>query len=147
LAWGKSEEVVDTISAEELHELRERAENAAPQKLVIIAGTSFGTAFKFLLLGAALGAAAITLLQNRASSLDGEDAIYQGLTAGGAADKSTLQARAQALLNRAKALSSRVREIAQTVAENARPVIDEVVHHAKAAADQTEKDFKDELNR
>ena len=147
MALGRNKEVVDTISVEELQELRERAEQIAPQKLVIVAGTSFGTVLKFLLLGAAIGAAITTLVQNRAGSSEDEDPVLEGISTGGAKGGSTLRNRAQSLLGRVKGLGGTVRDLAQVVAENAKPVLDEVVQHAKETADETEKDFKDELRK
>lgn len=141
MAWGRNNrEEVETITADELLELQERAalaDRISPEKLIIIAGPTFGTVVKFLLFGAAIGALGATLFQGRGSRF-GEDAIYEGLTAGGAKDGSTFGARAEALLVRAKELASRAKDAAQDVAEQVKPVIQDAINQRKAAAQENE---------
>src|SRR5688500_2846122 len=70
LAWAKNK-TVETITVDELLELQERADivdKLSPEKLVLIAGPTFGTVLKFLMLGMALGAAGAILLREKAAS-------------------------------------------------------------------------------
>jgi hypothetical protein len=134
-------QTVETISTEELLELQARAEKFAPEKIVIVAGPTFGTIIKVVLLGVALGAAGATLLQK---SSHGEDA---GFTAGEAQGGTSFQARAEALLGRAKILASRAKDAAQAVAENVRPVFQDAVEEGKASARKAEHDLEEEISR
>jgi hypothetical protein len=138
--------VVETISADELLELQERAEIAeklSPEKLVIVAGPTFGTVLKFLLLGAALGAAGAVLLRERGDS--SEDTI--NFPTGSDSSASTLANRANAVLGRAKGLANRARDAAQAVADAARPSLQEAISQAKATADQTQRELESDISK
>jgi hypothetical protein len=142
LAWGKNK-TVETISADELLELQERAETLSPEKLVIVAGPTFGTVLKFLLLGAALGAAGVVLLRDRNTS----DEDTADFPAGSDGSASTLANRANAVLGRAKGLASRARYAAQAVAVAARPSLKEAISQAKATAEQTQRELESDISK
>jgi hypothetical protein len=127
---------METISADDLLELQQRAETLSPKKLVIVAGPSFGTVVKFLLFGAALGAAGVMLLRDKshAATENGTDA-------------STPVARNRVLLARAKSIASRARAAAQMVAEFAKPVIEDAIQQGRKAARQTERDLEAEISQ
>lgn len=144
MAWGRNKEVVETISADELQELQQRAEKFAPDKLVIVAGPTFGTILKFILLGAAIGAAGVVLLQGKNASAT--DADYEDVAAGGTVRERNLKARAEALLRRAKTLAGNVREAAAATAEGLKPAFQEAVEEAKITAEKTEQELKAELD-
>jgi hypothetical protein len=135
LAWGRNK-TVETISADELRELQERAEKFAPEKLVIVAGPTFGTVVKLLLFGAALGATGVVLLRDKSPA-----------TTDSVSGESTPAARDRALLARAKRLAGRARNVARFVAEAARPALEDAIQQGKQAAKQAERDLESDISK
>ena len=142
MAWAKNK-TVETITVDELLELQERADivdKLSPEKLVLIAGPTFGTVLKFLLLGMALGAAGAILLREKAAS-------ETTSTPATGSDKSTSSSRAHAGFSRAKGLASRARDAAQIVADAARPSLQEAINQAKATAAKTQRELESDISK
>jgi len=123
-----------------------------PEKIVIVAGPTFGTVVQFMLLGAALGAAGVLYYhrQNGPRSAKGGDAVLEGVTAGGSKDTASLQQLGLRLNNvatRAKSVASRVRDTVHTASELIGPTIQEAVATAKTAAQETEQKMQEDLHR
>ncbi len=121
-----------------------------PEKVVIVAGPSFGAALSFMLLGAALGAAgALYVAGCRGVSSPGGD--ITGAMAGGAeaneAGAERVTARLSTLLRRVKSLSGRVKEVAQQAGETIGPTLSDAVAEAKIAARDTEQELAEDLSR
>lgn len=119
-----------------------------PQKVVIVAGPSFGNAMQFVLLGAALGAAATYALLHKKSSgaVLADDAVIEGLTAGGTKESGQqLVERLNRLQTRLRALASRTKDTVQTASEVLGPAISQAVAEGKKAAHDIEIDLADEL--
>lgn len=120
-----------------------------PEKVVVITGPSFGTAVKFMLLGAAVGAgAAYWFLNNRGSAASEEDALLEGLSAGHNkpdARASNLVARAGKLAKRIKNLAGRAKETAQAAGKTIGPVLSEALHEAKEASQEAVEKMQEEL--
>ncbi len=120
---------------------------SGPSKVVIITGPTFGTAIKFILLGAAMGAAVVHFLGGKNShKARQEDALYEGLTGHGAKDITSLPARLSGAARRAKSIAGRAKDAAQMVADAARPMLQDAIKQGKAAAEQTEHDLEEELH-
>lgn len=132
---------VATISADELLELQKRAEIFSSEKLVIVTGPGFGTVVRFLMLGAALGAAGVLLFQNKASQ-EAEQSIQTA-----ANERRSFASRAQSVLGRAQDLASRARDAAHIVAEAARPAIEDAVAHGRTTADQTRRELESDISK
>jgi hypothetical protein len=125
---------METISADELRELQERAKTLAPEKLVIVTGPTFCTVVKLLLLGGALGATGVMLLREKTS----------GATHS-VSDTSTPSAPNRTLLTRIGSLAGHLLSAARFLVESARPNIEEAIQEGRKAAQQTERDLESEL--
>jgi gas vesicle protein len=139
----------------ELHngEAYRRDEAWHPEKVVIVAGPSFGSAMSFVLLGAIIGAAGALFWNNSrsqgaASSTRSGDAAYAmnsgEVTEAGATH---LLHRLSKLSSRVKSLAGRVKETAQHAGEVIGPVISEAVSEGKSAARSTREDIELDLAR
>lgn len=133
MAWGRNK-TVETISADELRELQERAKTLAPEKLVIITGPSFCTIVKLLLLGASLGAAGVVVLREKKLG-----AIPAS------AESSTPAARSHSLLASVRSLAGQLLNAARFVLESVRPNLEEAIQEGKKVAQQTEQELESEL--
>lgn len=124
-----------------------------PEKVVIVAGPSFGTAMSFVLLGMALGAAGALYVINQRGGLPpaaGGDAVAEGLTGGGAkaeAGAARMMARLSSLARRVKSLSGRVKEVAQQAGETIGPVLSDAVAEAKNVARASQQKLEEDLSR
>ena len=123
-----------------------------PEKIIIATGLSFGDAFKFVLLGALVGAGATyQLLQNRLSSpADAEDAVTKGLSGGGA--KSTPKSSPQSVVARLSSLSSRAATVAKHTAgvarfatETVRPAVTEAVREGRKTAQEVQAELQRDI--
>jgi hypothetical protein len=122
-----------------------------PEKVVIVTGPTFGTAMEFMLLGAVIGAAAMYWQRQRGGTAAAtDDAVFEGLTAGGAkgADgHGQLVERLTRLSHRLKNLAARTKETVQSAAEVMGPSIKQAVAEGKSVAHQTAHDLEEELHR
>ncbi len=121
---------------------------APPEKIVIVAGPSFGNAMKFVLFGASLGAAATYyFLSNRSSSASsGPDAVTEGLTAGGTKDNpEQVAARLNSLAQRAKKLAARTKTTMQTAAKVLGPSVAQAVVEGRKAAREAQNGLAEDL--
>ena len=123
--------------------------DSGPEKVVIIAGPSFGDAMKFVLLGALVGAgAAYYALHRRLPASEANaDAVMEGLSAGGAKPPSpqNLVHRLNSLSARLKTLSSQARDTVSTASETLKPAIEHAVAEGKKAARETESTLEDDV--
>ena len=122
-------------------------ENNHPEKIVIIAGPSFGSAMSFMLLGAALGATGALFYKSRNSAInDAPDAVTAELLGAKTEARSAqLTERLATLSRRVKSLASTAKESAQTVGATALPKIRHAVEEGKKVARGTQEDIRDEL--
>ncbi len=123
-----------------------------PQKVVIVAGPTFGQAMKFMLFGAAVGAGTVYyLLQNGSiSAAPGNgDAVLEGLTAGSAKadDGEALTRRLNKIASRVKTLTVRARALAQSAGESLKPTLDQVVAEGKEAANEMTAKLKADISK
>lgn len=119
-----------------------------PEKVVIVAGPSFGNAMQFMLFGAALGAAATYALLNKKSSVSvlADDAVIQGLTADGSKESGQqLVERLNRLQTRLRSLAVRTKDTVQTASEVLGPALSQAVAEGKKAAHEIEIDLAQEL--
>lgn len=136
-----------------------RAENARggtvrAEKVVIVTGPTFGSAFKFMLSGVAIGAGAVYYLQSKkGASLPAtseEDAVYAGLTAGGAKDSGKAQelvGRLNSLSKRVKSLAGKAKEAAQSAAVTAAPIVADAVTQARSASQEAQAKLHADLQK
>jgi gas vesicle protein len=113
-----------------------------PEKLIIVAEPSFGSAIKFLLFGAAIGAGAAYYMANRNAS----GASTPETAAGTSTQRDEqLAERAKTLAKRVKNLAGHARDIATVVGTKVKPAIQTAVAEGKKAAQATQEAIKDEL--
>jgi len=122
-------------------------QDAQPQKVVIVAGPSFGSAMKFLLLGAALGAFAVHTLSGKSNASATGDATLD------AAGEATTKG-AERLLDRLNALASRVKNLAKRARESARhashtigPALSEAIDEARITSHIEQEKLEADLHR
>jgi len=131
-----------------------------PEKIVIVSGPTFGTAMEFMLLGVAIGAAAMYWKTQRSEASAGASAasasaasagaVFEGLSGGGAKpaqDASQIVDRLTQLSKRLKSLAARTKETVQSAAEVVGPSIKQAVEEGKTVAHQTERDLEVELQK
>jgi gas vesicle protein len=121
-----------------------------PEKVVIVAGPSFGSAIGFVLFGALVGAAGALFwsAQRGTSTQGGTDAVTEGLTGGGAKEEARAAQIMQRLSNLARSvrsLASRARETAQHAGEVLGPAIKDAVTEAKSVAQETQHDIEHDI--
>jgi gas vesicle protein len=121
-----------------------------PEKVIIVAGPSFGSAIGFVLFGALLGAAGALFwsAQRGTSTQSGTDAVTEGLTGGGAKEEARAAQMLQRLSNlarSARSLASRARESAQHAGEVLGPAIKDAVTEAKSVAQETQQDIEQDI--
>jgi gas vesicle protein len=117
-----------------------------PEKVVIVAGPSFGNAISFVLLGAVLGAAgALFWASQRSASTHSVGALQDG--AKEEARAAQLTQRLTALAGRVRSMASRARETAQQAGEHIVPVIKEAVSEARSTAHETEEQIEGDIRR
>ena len=119
-----------------------------PEKVVIVAGPSFGSAIAFLLFGAVLGAAgALFWSAQRGTSTQSGPAAADGLS-GGAREEARAAQIMQRLSNLARStrnLATRARESAQHAGEVLGPAIKDAVSEAKIVAQETQHDIQQDI--
>jgi hypothetical protein len=104
-------------------------------KIVIVTGPTFGTAVKFMLLGAALGAAAAISWKNGQSPALAPASPTLD-------DSEELTSRLNRLAARAKSIANRARNIAHNAAEVAGPALQQAIAEGRSAAREAEKQIK-----
>lgn len=120
-----------------------RENNYQPEKLVINAGPTFGSAVSFMLLGALIGSAATYYLA-RNGELSAQAELNDSLRATeNGAEK--LKSRLSGLSSRVKNLTFRAKDAAQTFSETVRPAFQEAVIEGKAAARETSEGLAEDL--
>ncbi len=117
--------------------------NYQPEKLVINAGPTFGSALSFMLLGAAIAAAAAYYL-SRHGEMSAQTELNDSLRATeSGAEK--LKSRLSTLSSRAKSLTVRAKDAAQSFSETVRPAFQDAVQEGKAAARETSEGLAEDL--
>ncbi|MDF2439734.1 MAG: hypothetical protein JWN98_718 [Abditibacteriota bacterium] len=118
-----------------------------PEKVVIVAGPSFGNAIQFVLFGAALGAAATyALLGKKLPGAPAGDAVIEGLTASGTKESGQqIVDRLNKLQTRLRSLAARTKDTVQTASEVLGPAISQAFAEGKKAAHEIEIDLAQEL--
>jgi hypothetical protein len=120
-----------------------------PEKVVIVAGPSFGAALEFMLLGVAIGVAGALFWQKQkgTSLSDGENIVVgSGRTEAGAAMSHVLD-RAGEVAKRARVAAVRARETVRSVGEAVGPTLSEALAEGKTAARQTEQELAEEISK
>jgi len=124
----------------------------APEKIVIVSAHPFGAALKYLLLGAAAGAAAtFFLLKNRMAPASargagsGKDAVAEGLSAGGAKSERALLGRISSLASRLKGVAGAVRGLSEFAGDTIGPAVSAAVSEGKRTAREVEAELKQDL--
>ncbi|HVF85664.1 MAG TPA: hypothetical protein VM821_06760 [Abditibacteriaceae bacterium] len=114
-----------------------------PEKLVINAGPTFGSALSFMLLGALIGSAA-TYYLSRHGEMSAQAELNDSLRATeSGAEK--LKSRLSGLSSRVKDLTFRAKDAAQSFSETVRPAFHEAVQEGKAAARETSDGLAEDL--
>lgn len=116
------------------------------EKIVIVAGPSFGTALKFVLFGAALGAAAVVVLQRNASFSDAETAEASAAPRAAKSRKDMVQ-RISKLTARAKVLARQARDLAASTRDSVAPAVGDAILQARATAKANEEKLREDLQR
>lgn len=131
-----------------------------PEKIVIVAGPSFGQALKFMLLGAVLGAGAATYfkpktkphfaktgkdaLQDIAAKYDA--AIEDFSASGSASDVSDEMAdRLGSLTTRLKSIGSRAKKLVETAGDAVKPALETALAEGKRVAAEVQTNLKKDV--
>ncbi|PQV65550.1 hypothetical protein B1R32_101292 [Abditibacterium utsteinense] len=138
----------------------------APEKIVIVAGPSFGQALKFMLLGAALGAGAATYFKpkNRFGAKMGSPKIgkaglqdiaakYDAAIEDFSADSNSatdehggdVADRVSALTSRLKIIGSRAKQLVETAGEAVKPTLEVALAEGKKAAAEVQNKLKKDV--
>lgn len=138
----------------------------APDKIVIVAGPSFGQALKFMLLGAAIGAGAATYLKPKGrfgakmggprigkaglqDLADKYDAAIEDFSAD--AESKTQEASAEvadrigSLTSRLKDIGSRAKHLVETASEAVKPSLETALAEGKKAAAEVQSKLKKDV--
>lgn len=115
------------------------------EKIVIVAGPSFGTAMKFVLFGAALGAAAVTLLNGRDSSSTPSLSAATEAANTEQNRKNALQ-RLSTVASRAKVLARQARDLAASTRDSYAPIVGDALLEARAVARANEEKLREDLS-
>jgi predicted RNase H-like HicB family nuclease len=118
-----------------------------PQKVVIVAGPSFGSAVEFMLLGVAIGVAGTLLWQKQK---DTDPLADESIVVGGASmtpAMSRLLDRAGELAKRAKVAAASAKETVRSVGETLGPTLSEAIAEGKTAAQQTQEELAQEIRK
>ena len=118
-------------------------------RVVVVNGTSFGTAMKFIALGAAIGAGAAFYWTSHQKSGTPEDAVTAGVTGGYGkpGSKADLLARITKIASRLKSLAGKAGASAHTAGQVLGPVIADALHEARNAAVEAQEEIREELDR
>lgn len=131
-----------------------------PEKVVIIAGPSFGQAVKFMLLGAAVGAGGVYYLLRsggdaspaaKAASLKSVaakyDAAVEDFTAenSGGDTTSEVMERVTVLASRLKGLGSRAKHLVEVASESVKPTLESAIAEGKKAAAEVQSILKKDV--
>lgn len=142
------------MRAAQIRAAQARTENFRTEKVVIVTGPTFGSAFKFMLFGVAVGAGTIFYWQSKKGpSLPASseaDAVYAGLTAGGAKDSGKAQelvGRLNSLSTRVKSLAGKAKEAAQSAAVTAGPIVADAVTQARSASQEAQTKLHADLQK
>lgn len=111
-----------------------------PQKVVIVAGPSFGSALPFMLFGAALGVAATLYVQNQQQQTASIDPALKL-----EADSVRLSQRLTKLAKRVKTLAGHAKDAAVTVGVVVAPLVHSAIEEGKKVAHLTTEEIKEEL--
>ncbi len=116
-----------------------------PETVVIQNGTSFGSAFAFMLLGALLGSAA-TILVARSSEQSAQDAVQE--TARATERKAEkLQTRLGRLAKRATFLAGRAKDAALVFNEHVRPALQDAIHEGSIASHEMTQHLQNDIRQ
>ena len=121
----------------------------APEKIVIVTGSTFGSVIGFIALGAIIGAGGVLYWKNRRSTpgLPNDASVPNPFSKTvNEAEKTALVDRANALMQRVKSVSLRARDTIESARETLAPTIQEAIAEAKTTAAQTEKELHGALD-
>ena len=107
-------------------------------KVVIVTGPGFGASLKFMLLGAALGAAAALYWKNQQTP-----AITPAAPT--LADSEEVASRVNRLAARAKSIATRTRNLVHDAAEVAGPALQQAIIEGRTAAKEVEAQLRHDL--
>ena len=104
-------------------------------RIIIVANPSFGAAFKFMLLGAVVGAGAMALLNRQGSS-------QPALPSPSEREAEHLNSRLSRLSSRIRSVAGRTRDVAGFAAGTLAPAIGEAVREGSRAAREMQDDLR-----
>jgi gas vesicle protein len=121
------------------------------ERVIVAQGASFKTGISFILFGALLGAgAALYYCLQRDTSTQQDDAVSEGLSAGGA----KMESRAKRLLTKTTKLAKRVKDLSVTTAKTTKqaatvwaPAISEAISQGRSAAEETQAHLRGEVKK
>ncbi|HEX8551871.1 MAG TPA: hypothetical protein VF681_09990 [Abditibacteriaceae bacterium] len=113
---------------------------AYPETITIIAEPSFGSAIKFLLLGAAIGAAGMHFVAARKA-----EAAEEPVSAPSGTRNEQINERVKNLASRVKNLASKTRDISGVVSTRVKPALQTAIAEGKRAAQQTRESIEHDL--
>jgi len=133
-----------------------------PEKVVIVAGPSFGQALKFMLLGAAAGAGTVYYLlrsgtsptsktadlKSVAAKYDAavEDFTAEGTPNAGAGDVTNeVIERVSVLASRLKGLGARAKNLVEAAGESVKPTLESAIAEGKKAAAEVQSKLKKDV--
>lgn len=125
--------------------MAEKRNNIAPETVVIHAGPTFGSAIRFMILGAVLGAAATYLISRSGEASAHEEAQQTLRATENKAQK--LQSRLGRLSSRAKGLAVRAKDAAVVFNEHVRPALQDAMQEGKLAARETSESLQDDIRQ
>lgn len=111
-----------------------------PERITVVAEPSFGTAFKFLLLGVAIGASGAHFLLARKISGDAANTSLPETTR-----TDDLNGRVKTLALRIKILASKTRDVSGVVSQRVKPALQNAIAEGKRAAQETREGIEHEL--
>ncbi len=131
-----------------------------PEKIVIVAGPSFGQALKFILLGAVLGAGAVSYLKPKAKPQFAKtgkgalqdiaakyEAAIEDFSAGGSPSEMSeeMADRLGSLTSRLKSVGSRAKKLVETAGEAVKPALETALAEGKRVAAEVQTGLKKDV--
>ena len=113
---------------------------AYPETITIIAEPGFGSAIKFLLIGAALGAAGMHFFAARKAV-----AAEELVSTPSGTRREQLDERVKTLASRVKNLASKTRDISGVVSTKVKPALQTAIAEGRRAAQQTRESIEHDL--
>ncbi len=129
----------------------------APERVVIVAGPSFGQALKFMAFGAALGAGAVYYFLGSKGSASAAktaslkdmaskyEAAVEDFGAESEAASGDVSERMSSLASRLKSIGSRAKDLVETAAEAVKPTLENAVAEGKKAAAEVQTKLKKDV--